>query len=79
MEGLRLTILKERNRRGWTQDELAKRCGVSRITIQKLESHAKDVRMSIVEKIAEGFGLTVLGFMTLVTINKNENRHSQQP
>lgn len=74
MEGLRLTILKERNRRGWTQDELAKKSGVSRITIQKLESHAKDVRMSIVEKIAEGFGLTLFGFLTLVTINKKETR-----
>lgn len=67
-------MLKERNRRGWTQDELAKRSGVSRITIWKLESYSKDVRMSIVEKIAEGFGLTVLGFLTLVTSNKNETR-----
>ena len=74
MEGLRNTILKERNRRGWTQDELAKRSGVSRLTIQKLESHAKDVKMSIVEKIAEGFGLTTFGFLTLVTSNKNETR-----
>lgn len=74
MEGLRQTILKERNRRGWTQEELAKRCGVSRITIQKLESYEKDVRMSIVEKIAGGFGMTVLGFLAIVTSNKNEAR-----
>lgn len=73
MEGLRQTMLKERYRRGWTQDELAKRCGVSRITIQKLESRAKDVRMSVVEKIAEGFGLTTLGFLTIVTSNKKDD------
>lgn len=74
MEGLRNTILKERNRRGWTQEELAKRSGVSLITIQKLESYAKDVRMSIVEKIAESFGLTMYGFLKLATNNKNETR-----
>ena len=53
-------ILLARERRGWTQVELAKRAGLASPTISKIESGATPTpSASVISKIAGAFGVTV--------------------
>lgn len=55
---MKVSGLKEiRQRRGWTQLELAKRCGVSRGTISNFENDTKDARPSTAKKLAAALGV----------------------
>lgn len=46
-----------RAREGWTQEELAKRCGTTKSYISRIENNASDIRLSTILRIfREGFG-----------------------
>jgi len=51
-------IREARDARGWSQGELAERCGLSRPTIARIEA-GQHVRMGTLEKVARALGLTV--------------------
>jgi phage-related protein/DNA-binding XRE family transcriptional regulator len=49
-----------RAREGWTQEELAKRCGTTKSYISRIENNASDIRLSTILRIfREGFGKQV--------------------
>ncbi|XZJ42384.1 helix-turn-helix transcriptional regulator [Clostridium perfringens] len=55
-----MKIKLKRIARGWTQEDLSKKSGVSRNTIVKLEKGDIDgIRFGIVKKIAEALDTTV--------------------
>lgn len=54
------TILEERNKKGWTQTDLASKLGVSRSYIAEIESGKFIPKLSLLNRIAE-----------ILTINKN--------
>ncbi len=50
-------ILKlAREEAGLTQEELAKKINVKKSAISRIENHAKDIKLSTLEKIAKGLG-----------------------
>lgn len=51
-------IREARDARGWSQGELAERCGLSRPTIARIEA-GQHVRMRTLEQVARALGLTV--------------------
>ena len=51
-------IREARDARGWSQGELAERCGLSRPTIARIEA-GQHVRMGTLETVARALGLTV--------------------
>ena len=47
-------VLQEaRLKRGFTQEQVAKKCGTSKGYISKIENNIKDVRLSTLQKIIE--------------------------
>ena len=49
-------LLRElRLKEGMTQEELAQRLKTKKSVISRMENHAKDVRLSTLEKVAEAF------------------------
>jgi putative transcriptional regulator len=48
-----------RSERGWTQAELAERLGVSRQTVNSIESERYEPSLSLAFKIAAVFGLRI--------------------
>jgi transcriptional regulator with XRE-family HTH domain len=56
-EGQRLRAL--RKRRGWSQEELARRTGVARSTISEIESGRRDARGGTLGPIAHALGISV--------------------
>lgn len=46
-----------RELKGWTQAELAKRCGISATNISLLENHKVDIGKKRVEQIAKAFDI----------------------
>ena len=48
-----------RQRRGWTQTELAARAGLHRVFIAKLEAGAQDPSLTTLEKLARALGVKV--------------------
>jgi putative transcriptional regulator len=53
----RLRVL--RAERGWTQEELARRIGVSRQAVNALETDKHDPSLGLASRIAAEFGLAV--------------------
>ena len=53
----RLRVL--RAEKGWTQEELGKRLGVSRQAVNALETEKHDPSLDLAYRIAAAFGLTV--------------------
>jgi len=51
-------IRDARDLRGWSQAELAERCGLSRPTIARIEA-GQHVRMASLEQVARALGLAV--------------------
>lgn len=51
-------IREARDARGWSQGELAERCGLSRPTIARIEA-GQHVRMGTLETVARALELTV--------------------
>ena len=50
---------------GVSQEELAKRCGVSRQTINAIENNKYDPTLSLAFRLARELGVTVDGLFTL--------------
>jgi DNA-binding XRE family transcriptional regulator len=48
-----LLIQEARLQRGFTQEQVAKKCGTSKGYISKIENNIKDVRLSTLQKIVE--------------------------
>lgn len=51
-------IREARDAHGWSQGELAERCGLSRPTIARIEA-GQHVRMGTLEQVARALGLAV--------------------
>jgi transcriptional regulator with XRE-family HTH domain len=49
----------ERARRGWSQEELASRAGISQTDTSHLESAARAVSIDTIEKLARALGIEV--------------------
>ena len=50
--------------RGLTQNELADRLGINRVSLSRLLSDKNDMRFSTIKKIADAIGCDVAGFFT---------------
>ena len=51
------TLLKEaRQQAGLSQEEIAKKLGTTKSVISRMENHAKDIRFSTLEKVAQAVG-----------------------
>lgn len=50
--------------RGLTQNELADRLGINRVSLSRLLSDKNDMRMSTIKKIADAIGCDVTEFFT---------------
>jgi transcriptional regulator with XRE-family HTH domain len=48
-----------RERRGWTQEQLAKQAGISRVYLARLETARQDPSLSTLEKLAKALGVKV--------------------
>ena len=53
------TIREKRKQQGLSQEELAKRCGVSRQTINAIENNKYDPTLALAFALAKALGLTV--------------------
>ena len=54
-------IREKRRERGLSQEELAKRCGVSRQTVNAIENNKYDPTLSLAFQLARELGTTVDG------------------
>lgn len=53
-------IKKERERKGWTQEELARRCGYKyKSSISKIESSGNEITSKKVQLVADALGVSV--------------------
>ena len=53
-----------RKERGISQEDLARRCGVSRQTINAIENNKYDPTLSLASRLARELGVTVDGLFT---------------
>ena len=56
LESLRINVIVERARARLSQSELAKKAGVSRQTISRIERASSDVGLAVIERIATALG-----------------------
>lgn len=56
---LGLRIAELRKERGWTQGELAERCGLGRSHIVRIEQGAYNIQLDTLALVAEAFGMSV--------------------
>jgi transcriptional regulator with XRE-family HTH domain len=59
LESLRINVIVERARAKLSQAELAKKAGVSRQTISRIERASSDVGLAVIERVAGALGTTV--------------------
>lgn len=59
-----LQIKEALKQRGLTQNELADRLGINRVSLSRLLSDKNDMRMSTIKKIADAIGCDVAEFFT---------------
>lgn len=52
-------VCSERRKRGWTQQELADKSGISRVSIGYVEAGSRNLSLGTLEKLASAFGLNV--------------------
>lgn len=62
-------IMIERKRRGLSQAQLAEMCHISRALVSLIEDGCTEVRISVLQAIAEA-----MGFMLVVDMRLKENR-----
>jgi putative transcriptional regulator len=55
-------ITELRQQKGWSQSELAKRLGVTRSHINKIEKGKTNASIALLERIAKEFGVSVKDF-----------------
>ena len=53
---MKTVLRQERQKRGWTQDYVAQQLGVSRITIQKMETGRRKPSYDVLVKLLDLFG-----------------------
>lgn len=53
---MKTVLRQERQKRGWTQDYVAQQIGVSRITIQKMETGRRKPSYDVLVKLLDLFG-----------------------
>lgn len=58
-------------KRGLTQNELADRLGINRVSLSRLLSDKNDMRISTIRKIADAIGCDVTEFFTLAEKEDN--------
>ncbi len=92
MQGERCTVLRmpelhqafgrsvaiERARRDWTQVELARRAGIERAHLSRIEAGAVDPGLALQEKIAAAFGLTLSELMRTVDEERQRRQRRQR-
>ena len=59
-----LQIKETLKQRGLTQNELAERLGINRVSLSRLLSDKNDMRFSTIKKIADAIGCDVAEFFT---------------
>ena len=59
-----LQIKEPLKQRGLTQNELAERLGINRVSLSRLLSDKNDMRVSTIKKIADAIGCDVAEFFT---------------
>ena len=59
-----LKIKETLKQRGLTQNELAERLGINRVSLSRLLSDKNDMRISTIKKIADAIGCDVTEFFT---------------
>jgi transcriptional regulator with XRE-family HTH domain len=65
MASLTVQLRPVRLEKGWTQEELARRSGVDKSTISRIESGlTRGVGLGIVERLAEALGLNPRSLLT---------------
>lgn len=52
-------IKQFRQELGWSQERLAKQCGINQSTIHRIEAGAENPKLESVEKIASGLGISL--------------------
>jgi len=52
-------LVQKRSERGWSQQDLAERLGVSRQTVNAIERERYDPSLTLAFRLAEVFGLTI--------------------
>lgn len=62
-----LKIKETLKQRGLTQNELADRLGINRVSLSRLLSDKNDMRISTIKKIADAIGCDVAEFFTPAT------------
>ena len=63
-------VLKQR---GLTQNELAERLGINRVSLSRLLSDKNDIRLSTIKKIADAIGCDVTEFFTPAETTEHNN------
>lgn len=56
-------VKQHRQQKGWTQEELADRCGMLALEISRYERGARDMRVSTVARLAKGLEIEALELM----------------
>lgn len=56
-EEIRIAIIAERDRRGWSNTELARQSGMHRTAIAAYLSGAKDIETKTLERLLDALGL----------------------
>jgi len=56
---LAMRVKEERERRGWTQEQLAEKAGISRGFLARLETARHDPKLSTLEKIAKALKVDI--------------------
>ena len=59
IERMAMRIKAERRKRGWSQEELADKAGLSRTYLARLETARQDPTLSTLEKLAKALRVTV--------------------
>jgi transcriptional regulator with XRE-family HTH domain len=73
-------IRLERERRGWSQSDLATHSGVSKAGISKIERHEMSPTAALLVRIAAAFDLTLAGLLTRAETNgERVSRVANQP
>jgi XRE family transcriptional regulator, regulator of sulfur utilization len=63
VERVAMRVRALRERRGWTQERLAEKAGISRGYLARLETARQDPKLSTLEKLARALGVSVAALL----------------
>jgi transcriptional regulator with XRE-family HTH domain len=79
LQTFRERLLLARRRKGWTQQELAKRAGVTYVTISRIEiGEAKQVYVETVMRLAKALDVTTDALLGMDEFQIDRNKESTQ-